>query len=108
MMNWVFERGGTVGIVLLVLNETNKESSAGLNVSNINQGDCDNKNNLSTPNGSNFETGASAIIIAAEDGQTPGTLLNEINNESSAGANITNNQQDGGGNGNNPSTLNET
>ena len=49
------------------------------------------------PNISNVDTGASAIKISAEDGQTPGTFLNEINNESSAGGNITKNQQGGGG-----------
>ena len=43
-----------------------------------------------------------------EDGQTPGTLLNKINNESSAGANITNMQQKGGSNENNPSKNNVT
>ena len=35
---------------------------------------------------------ASAITIAAEDGQTTGTFLKKINKESSAGANIAPNE----------------
>ena len=65
----------------------------------MHQGGWAKTNNPSTPNGSNFETGASASTIAAEDGQIPGTFLNEIKNESSAGENITNNQQGGRGGG---------
>ena len=41
-----------------------------------------------------------------EDGQTPGTFLKVINNEFSAGANRTKNQQGGKDNVNNPSTPN--
>ena len=83
------------------------------------QGGWANENNLSTPNGSNVNTGASASTISVVDVQTPGTLLNEINNESSAsankinnessaGSNIKNNHQGGGYNVNYPSTPNAT
>ena len=65
-----------MNIVLLVLNKANKQSSACVSITNMQQGGWDNENNPTTTNGSNFDTGASAIIIAAEDGQTPGTLLN--------------------------------
>ena len=76
-----------------------------------------NANNPSSPNGINVEADASASTIAVEDGQTTGMFLNEINSESSAGtkkkesslgANITNNQQVGGDNRDNPSTPNVT
>ena len=53
-------------------------------------------------------TGASASTISANDRQTPGTFLNEINSESLAGANFTNNQQGWGDNVNNLSTLDAT
>ena len=85
-----------------------KGSSEGVKIKNIQKGDWYNANNPSTPNGSNVYTGASASKVAAEDGQTPGTLLNEINNESPEGANKTNNPQGGGYNGNKPSTPNAT
>ena len=54
-----------------------------------------NENDPSAPNGINVDTGASSITIAEEDDQTPGILTNKINNESSPGANITNNQKGG-------------
>ena len=47
----------------------------------MNQGVWANVNNPSTPHGSNVDTGASASTKAAEYGQTPDTLMNEINNE---------------------------
>ena len=52
-------------------------------------------NDPSTPNGINVDTGASSITIAAENDQTSGILTNKINNESSSGANIKNNQKGG-------------
>ena len=61
------------------------------------KGGWDNVNNPSTLNGSNVDTGDSASTIDAEYYQTAGTFLNEINNESSAGGNITKNRQGGGG-----------
>ena len=84
MMYWVFERSFTVYIVLLVLNETNKESSAGVNIKNMHQGVWDNANNPSTPSGSNFDSGSLTSTISEEDGPTPGTLMNKINSKSSA------------------------
>ena len=72
------------------------------------QGGWVNKNNPSTPNGINVYTGASESTIAAEDGQKPGTFLKKINNELSARENITNNEQGGVYNVNNPSTSNAT
>ena len=86
----------TVNIVLLVLNKKIKESSAGLNITNIHQGCWDIVNNPSIPNGINADTGASASTIAAVHGQTPVTFLSKINNEFSADTSITNNQQGGG------------
>ena len=50
-----------------------KESSAGENITNLQQGEGDNSNNPSTHNttstneGSNIDTGASTITTAAED-----------------------------------------
>ena len=65
--------------MLLVLNKINKESSAGANITKIQQGGGDNVHNLSTPNatshnvGSHFETVPSEIKTVAEDGKTPRT-----------------------------------
>ena len=69
--------------MLLVLNKTIKELSAGINITKIQQGGYYNTNNPSTTNGSNFETGDSTNTIALEEGQTLGTFMNKINNESS-------------------------
>ena len=66
------------------------------------QGGLYNANNPSTPNVINFETDDSEITIAAEYGQTPGIFLKKINIESSSGSNITNNNQCGVDNVNNP------
>ena len=52
------------------------------------QGGWYNTDNPPTTNGSNFETGDSTNTIAIEEGQTLGTFMNKINNESSAGANM--------------------
>ena len=54
---------------------------------------------ISTFGGINVETGTSESTIVAENGQTPGTLLNKINNQESSGANIINMHQGGGGGG---------
>ena len=67
----------------------------GENITNMQQEGWYNANNPSTPNGSNFDNVASSSTINVVDGQTSGISLNKINNESSAGANITNNQQSG-------------
>ena len=94
--------------MLLLLNQTNKESSAGVNITNMQQGVWYNANNQSVHNVSNVDTGDSVSTIAAKDDQIPFKLLNKINNKSSAGENkinnessvgknIANNQQGGGG-----------
>ena len=62
--------------MLLLLNQTNKESSAGVNITNMQKGGWDNANNPSTHNASNVETSASAITKSLEDGQTPDILMN--------------------------------
>ena len=65
MTHWVLERFFTVGIGLLVLNEKNKEPSAVVNITNMQQGGWSDENNPSTHNGSNVDTGASEITISA-------------------------------------------
>ena len=53
----------TFDIVLLVLNETNKEFSEGVKITNMQQGGWASANNPSTTSGINVDTGDSASII---------------------------------------------
>ena len=107
MIHWAFERFfNSQEDILLALNKKNKESLKGVNITKMQQGGWDNKKNPSIPNGTNVDTGDSAIIISEEDGQTPGTLLKTINDKSSAGSNKTNSYQRGGANVSNPSKPN--
>ena len=98
MIHWSFERVFTVNIVLLTLNKTNKESPEGVNITKIYKGGWYNWNNPSTTNESNVETSASESTITAEYVQTPGTLMDKINNEPYSGANKINNESSAGSN----------